>query len=93
MRQNDAFVMRDLYGRHILMPVRKNDASDDPIALNDVGADIWRNANGKVNAEELVGCIAAEYGLKDGSPEEMAVSDFVARLTELGVLIDDGEGE
>lgn len=44
MKQSDVLVMRDLYRRHILMPVRKNDASDDPIALNDVGADIWRTA-------------------------------------------------
>lgn len=92
MKQNDAFVMRDLYGRHILMPVRKNDASDDPIALNDVGADIWRAAENKANANEVVSSVAAEYGLAADSPEEMAVTAFVNQLLEMGVLVDDGEG-
>lgn len=92
MKQNDAFVMRDLYERHILMPVRKNDASDDPIALNDVGADIWRAAEGKSCAKELVASVAADYGLAEDSPEAMAVAVFVDQLLEMGVLVDDGEG-
>ncbi|MDO4805720.1 MAG: PqqD family protein [Coriobacteriales bacterium] len=92
MKQNDAFVMRDLYGHHILMPVRKNDASDDPIALNDVGADIWRAANDCTTAADLVASVASEYGLEEGSPEKMAVSSFVDQLAEMGVLLDDGKG-
>lgn len=90
MRQSDAFVMRDLYGRHILMPVRANSASNDPIALNDVAADIWRAAEAQGDLAGVVAKVAEEYGLADGSPESAAVVAFARQLVEMGVLMEDG---
>ena len=38
MKTNDAFVLRNIYGKHILMPVRSNNASNEPVFLNEVAA-------------------------------------------------------
>ena len=45
MQKNTAFVMRNLYGKFILMPVTANATSEDPILLNDVANDIWEMAD------------------------------------------------
>ena len=42
MRQNPDLILREIYGKNILMPIRFNEASNDPIYFNEVGALIWK---------------------------------------------------
>lgn len=64
MRVNPDFVLRNIYGKYILMPVRKNDASDDPVLLNSVAVDIWQSAEQGKAFEEIVQAVSSKYELQ-----------------------------
>lgn len=88
MKVNPNFVLRDIYGKYILMPIRKNDASDDPIFLNGVAADIWKIAETNMSPDEIVTEISRKYELQKDSMEEAAVIRFMGLLKEQKLLID-----
>lgn len=83
---NEAFVLRKIYDKNILMPIRSNSASADPILLNDVAADIWETAKKKSDKNSVVLNISAMYGLKEETPEMEAVKDFLNHLIQMGLL-------
>ena len=80
MRVNPDFVLRNIYGKYILMPVRKNNASDDPVLLNSVAADIWQFAGQGKSFDEIVDAVSQKYGLQKNSMEEASVKQFVNLL-------------
>lgn len=86
MKVNPKFVLRNIYGKNILMPVRKNNASDEPILLNDIAAEIWKEAEKSDSIDEIVGVITKEYNIQKNSQEEKAVKQFVNSLIEQNLL-------
>lgn len=88
MRVNPDFVLRNIYGKYILMPVRKNDASDDPVLLNSVAADIWKSAEQRKAFEEIVQAVSSKYELQKDSMEEASVKQFINLLIEQKLLVE-----
>lgn len=88
MKVNSDLILRNIYGKHILMPVRKNDASDDPVVLNDVAADIWLFAEQGMSFDEIVAAMARKYDLEKNSVEEASVRQFICLLTEQKLLFE-----
>lgn len=86
MKVKDAFVLRNIYGKHILMPVRANEASNDPILLNDVAVSIWNEAEKELEKEQILKNIAQLYQLDSESPELLAVKQFVEQMEQMGLL-------
>ena len=84
MRQNPDLILREIYGKNILMPVRYNEASNDPIYFNDVAALIWKLSDG---AKELLSFICGAYGLKNDSAEAAAVEGFIDQLIESKLIM------
>ena len=86
MRANPAFVFRDIYDKYILMPICKNDASNDPILLNEVAASIWEAALEGLDAEMILERLCTSYGLESASPEMLAIEHFIAQMENMGLL-------
>lgn len=91
MYRNESFVLRNIYGKHILMPVKANKASEDPILFNEVAKDIWENAENELGVEPFVKSICELYSLSDGSPEALAVAGFISQLIEMGLISEERE--
>lgn len=91
MQVNPSFVLRNIYKKYILMPICTNDASDDPILLNDVAASIWELAPSHQKRTELLDEIAQVYGLAQGSVEMTAVDSFIGQMIDMGLLSEQGE--
>lgn len=86
MRINDGFVMRRIYGQCLLFPVCANEAGDELIFLNDVGADIWEHAVRGESEEDIVAAILQSYELEPGSVEEESIRIFISMLCERKLL-------
>lgn len=93
MKTNESFVLRKIYGKNILMPVRTNSASNDPIFLNEIAAYIWNIAADGLKTDDIFNCIAKCYNLKPGSSELIAVRNFVKQMISMGLLITTNEEE
>ncbi len=91
MLSNSAFILRNIYGRNILMPIRANSASSDPILLNDVAASIWVAASSETTAKDVLKKIMDSYGLCPNSPETIAVEEFIKQLADMNLLIESEE--
>lgn len=86
MKANDHFVLRSIYGQHLLFPVSKNTVGNELISLNEVGADIWKCASKGLSEQEIISNIGEIYSLESGSAEERAVEAFIKALCEKGLL-------
>ncbi len=83
---NKDFVLRNIYDKYILMPIRSNTASKDPILLNEVAADIWKTVEKISDRDLIMLTITNIYGLREGTPEMEAVKVFLSQLIQLGLL-------
>ena len=86
MKSNKAFVLRNIYGKYILMPICSNETSNDPILLNEVAATIWKRAACDIEFEDIIDEISKEYKLKKESAELFAVRQFVEQMVTMGLL-------
>lgn len=80
MKTNSDLILREVYGKAILMPVRNNEASNDPIYLNDVAVQIWKATPNSENRNELWRAICNMYGLCENSAEAYSVEKFITQL-------------
>jgi hypothetical protein len=86
MKRNDKFVLRNIYGKKVLVPVKANEVGDDPILMNDVGAEIWCESDNAENPFELVNNILKKYNLSSDSVERQAIEDFVENLLDIKLI-------
>ena len=88
MQINDAFVLRNIYGKYILMPVCSNSASNDPILLNEVAASIWKKASIYNQREKILKEIGILYGIGQGTAEMLSVDNFISQMLDMGLLLE-----
>ena len=88
MKVNTNFVFRDIYGKYILMPVKRNDASDDPVLLNSVAAYIWLQAEKGKTFNEIVEAVSRQYDLQKDSMEEESVKQFITLMIAQKLLVE-----
>lgn len=93
MKINNAFVLRNIFDKYILMPVRSNRASNEPILLNEVAALIWRFASNGLTEEQILNNISKYYNLYLGSAEMVSVKHFIAHMMNTNLLFEDNEEE
>lgn len=86
MRINDNFILRKIYGEFLLFPVRTNEAGDELVSLNEIGADIWELAMEGLTEEEIISNISKIYGLEEHSVEVESVRIFISALCEKKLL-------
>ena len=86
MELKQQFVMREVAGETLLIPVGKTSLSlNGMITLNEVGAEIWKMLPDVKNEEEIVARIGEEY---DAEPEEIRadVRKFLNQIRELKII-------
>lgn len=88
MKINESFVLRKIYGRVLLVPICTNEASNDPILLNNVAADIWDSATCEITHNDLLEIVADMYDLPQGSVERAAISNFIDSMMKMGLLVE-----
>lgn len=86
MKRNNDFILRKLYGEYILMPIRNNEASNDPISFNAVAAAIWENAEKCDTQEDLTKEISKLFSLKEDSAEVVSVNSFIDQLIGMKLI-------
>lgn len=86
MNVSQDFVMRHIYGKHILMPVRKNNVSSDPILLNDVAAYIWETVSKQPNRDKILEEITEHFNLKIDPAERLAVENFLNHMISMKLV-------
>lgn len=89
MRKNSDLILREIYGKNILMPIRYNEASNDPIYLNEVAALIWKLSDGAKDPHDLLSSVCHEYNLEKDSAEAAAVEGFINQLMENQLILND----
>ena len=86
MKRNSNFVLRNIYGKKVIVPVRVNEVGDDPILMNDVAAEIWSEADNADNVSELTNNILKKYNVPNDSVEKQAIEDFVQNLIAIKLI-------
>lgn len=88
MHVNENLVMREIYGKCILVPARNSEAGTDPIFLNGMGRRLWELAKYGLERKEIIQIVCEEYDLEQGSAEEKAISIFIDNLLEKKIIYD-----
>jgi len=91
MKRTTDFVLRKIYGKNILMPIRKNEIGDAPIVLNEVAGVIWDLLVNDITKQQLVSKVCNMYKLKEGSDEQKAIEAFLGQLIDLKLIIKEGD--
>lgn len=86
MKTNQNFVLREIYGKSILMPIRVNHVSNDPVFLNSTATMIWKNVESCMKKEDLVKKICEIFELSIGSAEEKAIQYFIDHLSKMELI-------
>ena len=86
MNINENFVLRKIYGKSILIPVRKNEVGNEPIYLNGTGSVIWDLVYEGLSREEILAYFSNEYELKADSTEKMIINNFIDEMVEMKLI-------
>jgi|P1105metagenome_2_1110788.scaffolds.fasta_scaffold12393_4 hypothetical protein len=88
MKQNPEFILYDVAGNHVLMPIGHSAVSLDGIVnLNDMGAALWEKLSGETSYSDLLQYVVSRYEVG----EETADADlkaFLDVLRKAGAIIE-----
>lgn len=88
MKQNPDFVMCDVAGKHVLMPLARAAVNlDGMISLNEVGLTVWNSLAEEKSYEELLKMMVSDYSVS----KEIADRDiqaFLKKLKAVGAVLD-----
>ena len=81
------FLLKELDGQYLMIPVGKIDADfNELITVNEIGMFLWEELQEERTEEELVQRILEEYEVEEDVARE-DVRDFIELLQKGGVLI------
>ena len=88
MRQNPDFILSDVAGSHILVPVGKPSVNFNAvISLNEMGRELWTLLEKEINAEEMLASVLAEYDVSEAQAKA-DIDRFLETLREIGAIED-----
>lgn len=86
MKRNAQFILSNVAGSHILVPIGELSANfSGVVSLNDMAAVMWNLLENDTTPEALLAAVLAEYDV----PAEQAkadIADFLHQLRRLGCL-------
>ena len=86
MRINKEFVLREIAGEYIIIPVGATvQEFNGLITVNEIGSMLWNKLQEEISLEELISCVTEEYEVE----KEVAQSDieeFLQKLEQAGIL-------
>ena len=85
MKLKDGFILREVAGQTVVLPVGGDLDLNMMITLNETGAFLWKQLENENDEAGLVAALLAEYDV-DEATAKTAVDGFVAKLNENGFL-------
>lgn len=85
MKLKDGFILREVAGQTVVLPVGGDLDLNMMITLNETGAFLWKQLENENDQAGLVAALLAEYDV-DEATAKTAVEGFVAKLNENGFL-------
>lgn len=86
MRINKEYVLREIAGDYIIIPVGKTVLEfNGLITVNEVGVSLWKMLQEEVTLEDLVNGILAEYDVEEETARK-DIQEFIEKLIENKVL-------
>ena len=85
MKLKDGFILREVVGQTVVLPVGGDLDLNMMITLNETGAFLWKQLENENDEAGLVAALLAEYDV-DEATAKTAVEGFVAKLNENGFL-------
>lgn len=86
MRRNTQFILSDVAGSHLLVPIGELSTNfNGVVSLNDMAVVMWNLLESDTTPEALLAAVLAEYDV----PAEQAkadIADFLHQLRTLGCL-------
>lgn len=86
MKRNAQFILSDVAGSHLLVPIGKLTADfNGVVSLNDMAVVMWNLLESDTTPEALLAAVLTEYDV----PAEQAgaeIADFLNQLRKLGCL-------
>lgn len=85
MKLKDGFLLRQVAGEHVVLPVGPELASNIMITLNGTGAFLWERLQSETDEDALVAALLNEYDVEEAQARA-CVAAFVKQLEENGFL-------
>ena len=85
MKMKDGFLLRQVAGQTVVLPIGGDMDLNLMITLNDTGAFLWDKLQEETDEAALVAALLAEYDVDEATAKQ-AVADFVAKLNANGFL-------
>lgn len=88
MKQNPNFVLREVYGTYLLIPVRNNVVSNDIISFNKMGATIFKEVASAENRSDILEQLNKEYNPQCDEEKSQQIEKFLNYLVEFGLIFE-----
>ncbi|MCD7807966.1 MAG: PqqD family protein [Erysipelotrichaceae bacterium] len=89
MKINDNFILRDIAGDHILVPVGETALKlSGMIAINDVGCLIYNELKNNKTVDEIIISVCNEYDI-DEQTAKQDIEEFITVLKDNEILIEE----
>ena len=85
MKLKDGFILREVAGQTVVLPVGGDLDLNMMITLNETGEFLWKQLENENDQAGLVAALLAEYDVDEATAKN-AVEGFVAKLNENGFL-------
>lgn len=86
MKLNQEFVLREIAGDYILIPIASaDDVFNGVITLNDTGAFIWKQIEDGKNIEDIVNALQNEYEVT-GEIAKRDIQKLCDNFKKLGIM-------
>lgn len=85
MKIKEGFLLRQVAGQTVVLPIGGDMDLNLMITLNDTGAFLWEKLQEETDEAALVAALLAEYDVDEATAKE-AVAGFVAKLNDNGFL-------
>lgn len=79
MKIKDGFILRQVAGQNVVLPMGEDLDLNMMITLNETGAFLWENLQEETDAEALTAALLGEYEV-DAATARAAVDGFLAKL-------------
>ena len=85
MKMKDGFLLRQVAGQTVVLPIGGDMDLNMMITLNETGAFLWEKLQEETDEAALVAALLGEYDVDEATAKQ-AVADFVVKLNENGFL-------
>ena len=81
MKMKDGFLLREVAGQTVVLPIGADMDMNMMITLNETGAFLWEKLQEETDEAGLVTALLAEYDVDEATAKQ-AVANFVAKLSD-----------